>query len=147
MIARTVAYTGLTLLLLGSDQFCKWLGVSGRVHYLPNHAFMFLDQFQVTMATRLFLYWIGAFVFGFLLWYLLYIFKVGAGYQIIIFTLFAGGIVSNLIDWTLRGYVVDYLPIFGRVYNLADLYIALGSGLILPALGERFFTDDLKDLS
>lgn len=52
------------------------------------------------------------------------------------FALIIGGAVGNLIDRSLLGYVVDYvlfhLPHWSfAVFNLADIYITIGAGLII----------------
>lgn len=52
------------------------------------------------------------------------------------FALIIGGALGNLIDRSLLGYVVDYilfhLPSWSfAVFNMADVYITLGAGLII----------------
>ena len=51
----------------------------------------------------------------------------------ILFGLFLGGVVGNLIDRTLRGYVIDFIdPGFWSVFNIADLAISISViGLVL----------------
>lgn len=57
-----------------------------------------------------------------------------------------GGAVSNLYDRLVRHYVVDYFSIqYGRlkkvVFNLGDLFIFLGAGLMLAAEIVRTFKE------
>lgn len=52
------------------------------------------------------------------------------------FVLIIGGALGNLIDRSVLGYVVDYilfhLPNWSfAVFNLADMYISIGAGLII----------------
>ncbi|MEK6853667.1 MAG: signal peptidase II [Nanoarchaeota archaeon] len=51
----------------------------------------------------------------------------------ILFGLFLGGVVGNLIDRTLRGYVIDFIDLaFWPVFNIADLAISISViGLVL----------------
>jgi len=43
-----------------------------------------------------------------------------------------GGAVGNLVDRGLRGYVVDFLHLHGwPVFNLADVYVVIGVGLLV----------------
>ena len=43
-----------------------------------------------------------------------------------------GGAVGNLVDRGLRGYVVDFLHLHGwPIFNLADVYIVVGVGLLV----------------
>ncbi|OGF21545.1 hypothetical protein A2316_04305 [Candidatus Falkowbacteria bacterium RIFOXYB2_FULL_38_15] len=48
------------------------------------------------------------------------------------FSLITIGAISNLLDRLLYGYVVDFLSFFDySIFNLADVYIFVGAGLIL----------------
>lgn len=51
----------------------------------------------------------------------------------ILFGLFLGGVVGNLIDRTLRGYVIDFIDLaFWPVFNIADMAISISViGLML----------------
>lgn len=52
--------------------------------------------------------------------------------------LLLGGAVSNLIDRLRFGYVVDYIDLkYLPVFNLADLFIVLGTILILLEWGSK----------
>jgi signal peptidase II len=52
--------------------------------------------------------------------------------NLISFSLLAGGIISNLIDRAMNGYILDYLTILGIFsFNLADLAIYSGVFLLL----------------
>lgn len=51
------------------------------------------------------------------------------------FVLTLSGALGNLVDGISRGYVVDFLHLKGwPVFNLADVYIAAGAGLLLLAV-------------
>ena len=57
-------------------------------------------------------------------------------YNLITFSLLIGGIIGNLIDRTIKGYVIDYLHCypFGYnypVFNIADMGIVIGVILII----------------
>ena len=51
----------------------------------------------------------------------------------ILFGLFLGGVVGNLIDRTFRGYVIDFFDLsFWPVFNIADMAISISViGLVL----------------
>ena len=47
-------------------------------------------------------------------------------------TLIVAGALSNLIDRLYFGYVVDFISFFNySIFNLSDVYIVIGVGLIL----------------
>ena len=51
-------------------------------------------------------------------------------YDVVVFSLLIGGIIGNMIDRIIHGYVIDYLSfnIFGYnfpVFNLADTFIVI----------------------
>ena len=61
--------------------------------------------------------------------------------HIIIFSLLQGGIVGNLIDRILHGYVIDFLDftIFGfefAIFNIADIFIVVSIALLI-IVGEK----------
>lgn len=61
--------------------------------------------------------------------------------EIIIFSLLQGGIIGNLIDRILYGYVIDFLDfnIFGldfAIFNLADIFIVI-SIILLIIVGDK----------
>jgi signal peptidase II len=56
--------------------------------------------------------------------------------EIVIVTMLIGGIMGNLVDRIIWGYVIDYLGfiIFGYyfpIFNLADIFIVISIGLML----------------
>ncbi|WP_349773203.1 signal peptidase II [Lacrimispora xylanisolvens] len=62
------------------------------------------------------------------------------------FSIALGGAISNLYDRLVRHYVVDYFSIqYGRlkkvVFNLGDLFIFLGAGLIIIIETIRAFKE------
>ncbi len=62
-------------------------------------------------------------------------------------TLVLAGGASNLIDRLTKGYVVDYICVQWKalknvVFNLADLFIVIGSGLLIASNGA----DVVKDM-
>ena len=58
------------------------------------------------------------------------------------------GSISNIIDFIIRGFVIDWVNIFGLpVFNLADVYIVLGSlivGVSLLISDNRTFPNNKK---
>jgi len=72
---------------------------------------------------------------------MIYINKLGDlnDYDMFSYSLLLGGILGNLIDRIIHGYVIDYisLNIFGYhfpVFNFADVCIVVGVGLILISM-------------
>lgn len=61
--------------------------------------------------------------------------------QVILFSLLQGGIIGNLIDRILYGYVIDFLSfnIFGYnfpIFNIADIFIVI-SIILLIIVGDK----------
>jgi len=46
------------------------------------------------------------------------------------------GAVSNFLDYIFKGFVVDWIHIFGVVFNFADIFIFLGIVLILTSIRQ-----------
>ena len=62
------------------------------------------------------------------------------------FVLILSGAVGNIIDWALRGYVVDFFEftfIKWPVFNMADIYVVVGT--IVMAVIIMFFMKDEKE--
>lgn len=85
--------------------------------------------FNILNDSRILLIVIGILALGFII---LYIFKQAVIDDLDVFTyaLLIGGIVGNLIDRCVHGYVIDYLSFnFGSyyfpVFNLADIFIVI----------------------
>ena len=57
--------------------------------------------------------------------------------------LLLSGAVGNLIDRAVRGFVVDFFPIF----NVADCYVVCAAGLLILLIGFFYKEDELSFLS
>jgi len=91
--------------------------------------------FGILGGHTLLLILVGVFAIGFI--YFSFIKgKVLTKFEIVVFSILFGGILGNLIDRALLGYVIDYLSfnIFGYhfpTFNLADIGIVLSTMFIL----------------
>ena len=75
--------------------------------------------------------------------------KVLNKYQTFLYSMLIGGIVGNLVDRIIYGYVIDYLSfnIFGYsfpVFNIADIYICVGIGLFVILLFAVYKDEDFS---
>lgn len=60
--------------------------------------------------------------------------------------LFAGGAVGNLIDRALRGLVIDFFDFrIWPVFNVADIAICVGVGLIIWSILQTEFLENRKN--
>lgn len=77
-----------------------------------------------------------AFIALFLLYFFLIRNKKLTTYEEVSYGLLVGGIIGNLVDRIIRGYVVDYLDFkifnyYFPVFNLADIVIIVGMAVII----------------
>ena len=72
--------------------------------------------------------WISLMVLGAALYFHEKIPSKAAPYAIII----AGGIMSNMLDRIIRGFVVDYIDLgWFPIFNIADSMIVIGTGILI----------------
>lgn len=91
--------------------------------------------FSILQSKRIFLI-IVAFVAIFLLYHYLIKNKDLKKIEILIYSLLIGGIIGNLIDRIIYGYVIDYLEFiilnhYMPIFNFADICIVIGTILFL----------------
>lgn len=91
--------------------------------------------FSIFMGSRIFLILIGVLS---VLGILFYVYKIGleTDSDVFIFSLLLGGILGNLIDRIVHGYVIDYLSFnigsyYFPVFNFADVCIVFSIILII----------------
>jgi len=59
-------------------------------------------------------------------------------FMVFCFSLILIGAISNLLDRLYYGYVIDFLSFFDySIFNLADVFIFVGAGLIILKLTEK----------
>lgn len=115
-----------SLLVLFSDQTFKFFAVNKilPIEFNSNSGVLFGIQIDTALIFTFFIIFAGIALFNFKKINLFKndIFASGAFY------LMLGGIVGNLLDRILYGFIVDYLNLFGLFsFNLADLAICSGA--------------------
>lgn len=135
----------LIVFAVTSDQYVKFLVESGMDYHQQIDILPFLALFRTHNEGIAFsmLSWLHdggliamtVAVIGFVA-YLWWTTSSGRSISRFGFALIIGGALGNLIDRSMLGYVVDYvlfhLPNWSfAVFNLADIYITLGAGLII----------------
>lgn len=158
-LAKTLVIAlGIFLLLLGIDQYSKYWAVahlknqdaisliSGvfELHYLENHG----AAWGILSGKMFFLIGISVLVLG-LLVYLYTKIPEGRHFWLLkaCFLCIFAGTVGNLLDRVFHQYVIDFLYfkwIDFPVFNVADIYVTLGAGLLIVAL---FFVYSEQELS
>ncbi|SRR3989339_154586 len=87
---------------------------------------------------RWFLYFFISIVLFFVLALLAKNYKEKNHFLVFCFSLIAIGAISNLLDRLYYGYVIDFLSFFDySIFNLADVFIFVGAGLIILKLTEK----------
>ncbi len=94
--------------------------------------------FSILSGNRILLIIIGLLAFIGILYFVNKLEKINK-LNILIYSLMCGGILGNLIDRILYGYVIDYISFkFGNYYfpifNLADIFITLSALFIIISL-------------
>ncbi len=109
------------------DTFALWDGVF-HLTYVENRG----AAFGMLQGGRIFFILVTLLVFGAVL-YFAKKYKIQSKWQSWGLTLISAGAAGNLIDRVLRGFVVDFLDfclIDYPVFNLADIFVCTGAGLI-----------------
>jgi lipoprotein signal peptidase len=108
------------------DRFYTETQIFGlRLYKNPNMIF----NWQINGAL---LYGLIFFSLAVLLWLLIKNYQKKNIFLIFSLSLIIAGAISNLIDRLMFGYVIDFLSFFDySIFNLSDVYIVVGIGLIL----------------
>ncbi len=93
-------------------------------NYLKNMNLFLVDFFKLSKYNSLYLFLLLNLVLLGLFW--LFLKKNKNNKANLIFSLILAGVISNLLDRTAKGYVVDYIQINKIVFNIADILIFLG---------------------
>ncbi len=124
------------------------LSFDSAIEVIPNFFSLTLVQntgaaFSILSSNTLFLVFVSIVSLS-LIYYCFIKDKVLVKVEEYLYGILVGGILGNLIDRVIRGYVIDYLDfnIFGYnfpVFNLADIFIMISIGLIIIYLikGEK----------
>ena len=158
MVINLRKVIGLSMLVFIIDQMIKLYIVSLPVHkiyyIIPNffsivHAKNYGAAFNILTGNRIFLILIG--LIALIVIFYLVRKETFNAFKIITYGFLFGGIIGNLFDRIIRGYVVDYLQfkIFDHyfpVFNLADMMIVIGTILIIimTVKGENNGKDSSK---
>lgn len=146
MTSRSLSFYGLIILLAAAiDQALKllvemWMPLHDRIDILP---FLSLLHTRNTgVAFSLFSGvggpWLSLLMIAVIIFMVVLAIRTEATqfFARLGFALIIGGALGNLIDHTLRGYVVDYVyfhtPVWSfAVFNLADALISIGAALVI----------------
>lgn len=111
-------YFIITLILIFLDQMVKFI-VTKYFQFSKNYGAIFgILQNRLTLIILL-----SFFAIGFLLYYT----KKVKSYDVYGLSLVLAGIISNLIDRLVYGYVIDYIKILTwPSFNLADIFLVSG---------------------
>jgi general secretion pathway protein G len=92
--------------------------------YLKNMNFFIVDFLELSKYNSLYLFLLLNISILSLFWFFLKKKKIDKAN--LIFSLVLAGVISNLLDRTAKGYVVDYIHLYKIVFNLADVLIFIG---------------------
>lgn len=145
-------------LLLGIDQWTKWLAVTilkknGEVvlwkdvfvlQYLENHG----AAFGMLQNQRIFLLLLTSIIFiGLIIFYVKIPDSKRFRYLQALCIILAAGAVGNMLDRFFRGYVVDFLYfklINFPIFNVADCYVVVATILAALLISFYYTEEDLK---
>ena len=127
------------IFLIAMDQMIKAY-VTINDNYLKNMKLFMIDLLELSRSNSLFLFILLNILFIYLFWVIL---KQTKNKKInLIFSLILAGVISNLLDRTLKGHVIDYIHFDKIVFNLADGLIFLGILIfIISSIGNLFFVE------
>lgn len=141
-----------SLICLVIDQLIKlvvsFLDVNTKITIIPNFFYITYVQndgaaWSILSGNRLLLIMIGI-ICLFLVYFFLIRNKQISKFEQVNYVLLLSGIMGNLCDRIIRGYVIDYLDFkifnyYFPIFNLADIFIVIGTGLIIISLfkGEK----------
>lgn len=94
--------------------------------------------FSILEGSKMLFIVVGIFAIGLIIWYFTTI-DEKTEYDVMIISLLIGGIIGNLVDRIIHGYVIDFLSfnIFGYnfpVFNLADTFIVVAIVLLFARM-------------
>ena len=136
---------GISFLIVLIDQMVKWvichtMNLYQSISIIPSFFSITRTQndgaaWSILSGSRLLFILISFFALGFLFFHILKEKKLGT-FKILTYGLLIGGIVGNLIDRILFGYVIDYLDflIFHYhfpIFNIADICIVISVILLI----------------
>lgn len=140
------------LICLVIDQLIKlvvsFLDLNTKITIIPNFFYITYVQndgaaWSILSGNRLLLIMIGI-ICLFLVYFFLIRNKQISKFEQVNYVLLVSGIMGNLCDRIIRGYVIDYLDFkifnyYFPIFNLADIFIVIGTGLIIISLfkGEK----------
>ena len=140
------------LICLVIDQLIKlvvsFLDLNTKITIIPNFFYITYVQndgaaWSILSGNRLLLIMIGM-ICLFLVYFFLIRNKQISKFEQVNYVLLVSGIMGNLCDRIIRGYVIDYLDFkifnyYFPIFNLADIFIVIGTGLIIISLfkGEK----------
>lgn len=111
------------IFLVAIDQLVKAY-ITMNNNYLKNMNIFLIDFLKLSKYNSLYLFLLLNLVLLGLFW--LFLKKNKNNKANLIFSLILAGVISNLLDRTVKGYVIDYIQVNKIVFNIADILIFLG---------------------
>jgi len=120
----------MILFFIAIDQMVKaYISISG--FYVKNTEFIFNKFLDLSYSNSLFLFVILNIFLSFVFFILVSYLKISEQYKFWIVVFVMSGMVSNIIDRIIKTHVVDYIKIFNKVFNIADIFIFIGTFILI----------------
>ncbi len=129
-VVKYLYYFSMILFFIAIDQMVKaYISISG--FYVKNSEFIFNKFLDLSYSNSLFLFIILNIFLSFIFFILVSYLKISEQYKFWIVVFVMSGMVSNIIDRIIKAHVVDYIKIFNKVFNIADIFIFTGTFILI----------------
>lgn len=129
-VVKYLYYFSMILFFIAIDQMVKaYISISG--FYVKNTEFIFNKFLDLSYSNSLFLFVILNIFLSFVFFILVSYLKISEQYKFWIVVFVMSGMVSNIIDRIIKTHVVDYIKIFNKVFNIADIFIFIGTFILI----------------
>ncbi len=129
-VVKYLYYFSMILFFIAIDQMVKaYISISG--FYVKNSEFIFNKFLDLSYSNSLFLFIILNIFLSFIFFILVSYLRISEQYKFWIVVFVMSGMVSNIIDRIIKAHVVDYIKIFNKVFNIADIFIFTGTFILI----------------